>query len=563
MHYINDVESVNEFKEYLKEEGLELPKIDSNVVKLANGEEFHISPEVSHLLVDDNKALIFGKDDTQGVVAAELHDPYLRLFIENKDGTITTKDVPNTYWMLASKQYNPKFERLEGDLHYKWIRKYTDLESYKKGRNASYKLDTYQMWDSVEASLVYNGITFFKGLKVEDVSVLAFDIESEGLVHYEGSRVYMIANTFKKLGKIERKLFTIKDYDSDKEMIEAWCDWVREKDPSVMLGHNVLGYDFGYLQHVADMVGAKLALGRDGSVIKFADRESKFRKDATQFYSYHKASIYGRQVIDTMFLSIKYDVGRKYISYGLKQIIKQEDLEIKNRPFYDASKIKDNLDNPEEWEKICKYCEVDGDDSLALYSLMIPAFFYLSNSVPKSFESINNGATGSQINAFLVRGYLQDGHSIPKASEQVDYQGAISFGVPGIYRNSFKLDIQAEYPSLVRQYKVFDKKKDPKAYFLKMVDYFTLERFKNKKLAKETGEKFYNDLDQMAKIFCNSCYGLLGSSGTNFNSPTLAAFVTEKGRETVNAGLLWASGKDYKYWMSLCDNGETENVETD
>lgn len=545
MHYINDVESVNEFKEYLKEEGLELPKIDSNVVKLANGEEFHISPEVSHLLVDDNKALIFGKDDTQGVVAAELHDPYLRLFIENKDGTITTKDVPNTYWMLASKQYNPKFERLEGDLHYKWIRKYTDLESYKKGRNASFKLDTYQVWDSVEASLIYNGITFFKGLKVEDVSVLAFDIESEGLVHYEGSRVYMIANTFKKLGKIERKLFTIKDYDSDKEMIEAWCDWVREKDPSVMLGHNIMGYDFPYLKHCADMVGAKLNLGRDGSEIRFAERESKFRKDASQFYTYKKVYIYGRQSVDTFFLAIKYDIGRKYISYNLKQIIKQEGLEVEGRQFYDASKIKDNFENPEEWKRICDYCIFDGDDAITLYNLMGPSFFYMTQSVPRSFESLMVTASGSQINSVLVRAYLQDNHSIPKATPVGDFQGAISFGNPGIWKSVYKVDANNLYPSCIRQYKIYDEKKDPKAYFLTMVEYFAIERLRNKKLAKETGDRYYDDLQNSQKTFANSMYGFLSAEGLSFNSPIKAAYVTEKGREVLKTAIKWATSQDF------------------
>lgn len=567
MHYILDEESLREFKAYVLDEHLEFPSEgklteQGTVFTLSNGEVFCVSNDYLNLVFQDTQSkLIFGKDPTPHVVAAEVVDQDLVLYKENLDGSIIKQVRPNYYWLVTNKNHSEVFQPLKGNLHYKWIKTFRDLDKYRKARETGYQYDTFIIYDPIEAALVYTGITFFKESKIHDVSVLSFDIESDGLVKHDKSIIYLISNTFRRKGKITRKLFTIKDYSTEAEMYTAWCDWVREMDPSVILGHNIYGYDFPYLAHCAAKAGVKLNLGRNGSELRFHDREAKFRKDSSQFYKYFQAKIFGRQVIDTFFLSLKYDFGRKYESYNLKQIIKQEGLEVKERQFYDASKIKDNYEIPDEWEKIKNYCIFDSDDSLALYDLMAPSFFYLTQSVPKSFEAINNSATGSQINSFLLRSYLQNGHSIPKKSPIAEYEGAISFGVPGLYKNVFKIDVKSEYPSIIRQYKVYDKKKDPDAHFLQMVNYFTIDRLKNKQKAKETKDRYYSDLEQSSKIFINSSYGMLGAQGLNFNSPKLAAFVTEKGRETVSNAIKWASGQDLTYWLSKI--GKEESTEDD
>jgi DNA polymerase elongation subunit (family B) len=300
------------------------------------------------------------------------------------------------------------------------------------------------------------------------------------------------------------------------------------------------------MNYCAKKAGTELKLGRDGSSLSFRDYESKFRKDGSQFYPYRKIKIYGREIVDTFFLAIRYDVGRKYPSYGLKAIIDFEGLQVEGRQFYDASKIKDNYKDPEEWEKIKKYAEHDADDSLAVYDLMISPYFYMAQSIPKCFQEIICGAAGSQINSILVRAYLQDGHSIPKKSESEKFEGAISLGNPGVYSHVLKVDVASLYPSIMLQYEICDQEKDPNRYFLKMVQYFTEERLKNKALAKDTGKKEYDDLQAAQKILINSMYGFMGANELNFNSPKKAALVTEKGREILSKGMQWVEDKGYQ-----------------
>jgi DNA polymerase elongation subunit (family B) len=176
---------------------------------------------------------------------------------------------------------------------------------------------------------------------------------------------------------------------------------------------------------------------------------------------------------------------------------------------------------------------------------MIPAQFYFARSVPKPFTMVINSATGSPINAILIRSYLQHGHSIPRETEKTQFEGAISEGNPGIYKYVKKLDVSSLYPSIILQYEIWDRKKDPKGYFYKMVEYFTTQRLADKAKYQETGDVYYRDLSESRKITINSAYGVMGAPGLQFNSPDNAALITRKGREILTKGIEWVKTKGY------------------
>lgn len=499
--------------------------------------------------------LIHGKNSLERICSCEIVNNEVHLFIESPNGDVSTISRPNFSWILAANQLDSEFTKLDGNLYYSWIKTYPTRDEFLADRKNYYKRDTYSIYDAKEASMVINGFTYFKGMKANEPSILSWDIETSGLSHTSDAKVFIISNTFRKLGVLTRKLFSLDEYPSQKAMFDDWCLWVREMNPSLVVGHNIYGYDFLFMRHVAELCGARLKLGRDESELRFNERTSEFRKDGSQSYTYTQCFIFGREIVDTMFLSYKYDVGRKYSSYGLKSIIKEEGLEIEGRQFYDAGTIAANWDNLEERKKIKAYAEHDADDALALYDLMIPSYFYWNQAIPKSCQTLNYSATGSQINSFLIRSYLQDFHSIPKTTEAEKFEGAISFGIAGIYKNVFKVDVASLYPSIMLQYEIYDRYKDPKGHFLQMVRYFTEERLKNKKLSKETGDRYYKDLEQSQKIGINSAYGMLGAK-LNFNSPENGALVTRKGREILSQAIEWASSQKTEYWIAKGDTNE-------
>lgn len=488
--------------------------------------------------------LVFGKNPLERVVSIESEDDLTKVFIRNTNYELEVVELPTRYWVVMPSPDLPKSVRLKGDLHYKWAKQFSTRDAFFRARGSIRGLDSYSIYNAKESQMVRNGVTYFKGMKATEPFVLSFDIETTTLEHNKNAKLLLISNTFRNNQTVERKLFCYDDYANEGELLKAWCTWVREKDPDVIVSHNGFSFDFPYLQYIANRAEVDLNLGRNGSKAKFDDYESKFRKDQTQDLHYHKVSIYGRELIDTLFLAIRYDVAtKKYESYGLKPIIKQEGLENKNRVFYDASKIRANYRIPEEWAKIKDYAMYDADDSLALYDLMVPATFYFSQAVPKPFQLIGESATGSQLNSMMIRSYLQNGHSIPKASESTKFPGAISIGNPGIYSNCYKVDVASLYPSIMIHYEIYNREKDPEGNMLKILKTFTSERLKNKKLAKETGNSYYKDLEQSQKVGINSMYGFMGTAGLNFNYPEGAAEVTQRGREILNRALSWAKGE--------------------
>lgn len=507
--------------------------------------------------MNEIEKLVYGKQELTNIVGMEINDDKAVIFRE-VNGEFKQENISNKFWILTPTSLGSKSVRLKGDLYYKWG---TQYKTHHDWNQTVYdlrkkKIDLYTVFDHREALQVKDGYTYFKGMKHTDPSILSFDIEATGLFHDENSKVLLISNTFRKAGKIERKLFCYDEFTSEREFFEEWSSWVRDRNPAIICGHNIYTYDLPYMQYCANKVGAEINIGRDGSELKINKSPSKFRIDGSRDQEYYKCRVYGRELIDTMFLAIKHDVAaKKYESYGLKNIIKVEKLEKEDREFYDASKIRFNYNIPEEWEKIKKYCEHDADDALAVFDLTAPATFYLTQSVPKPFQLMVETATGSQLNVMMVRSYLQDGHSIPKPDPVKQYEGAISFGNPGVYRNVHKIDVASLYPSIVLTCKVFDEDKDPNGNFLKIMETFTAERLKNKKLAKETGDNYYDGLQNAQKIVINSGYGFMGAPGLHFNSPSAAEFITATGRDILNVALKWAETKGYRV-----PNGDTDSI---
>ena len=486
--------------------------------------------------------LIFGKAPLQNVVSIEIEGDEAIIYTE-KAGVVSKREVPHKFWLLCNERLDLTWVAMKGDQHYKFGKQFTDRWKMRNEMDRYQGKDFYLSRNPVEGFMIKDGYSYYKGSDIQDISILSFDIETNGLVQNDDSRVFLISNTMRINGEVKRRLFSYEDYNNDGEMIEDWCNWVRKVDPSIMCGHNIYCFDLPYLNHVAKLHEKGLYLGRNESAVKFNPYESKFRVDGTRDLHYFKAQIYGRELADTMFLAYKYDIGRKYESYGLKQIIKAEKLEKTGRTFYEAGSIKDHYQNPVEWAKIKQYAEEDGDDALTLFDLMAPPFFYMSQMIPKPFQLMLESASGSQLNALMVRGYLQQKHSIPKADEAVDFEGALSNGFPGIYRNCLKFDVASLYPSIMLQYEIYSKEKDPNAHLIQFLKYLREERLKNKRLAKETGLEKYKHLDGSLKILLNSLYGFMGAANLSYNFPKGAAEVTRRGREILTKAMEWACGE--------------------
>lgn len=545
-------EEIQQFQEYILANPSALIKeehITGYVRKYLANDQIVELPENKY-----SNVLVFGKDSTEQITNISYKAGKIYKYFRN--GQCQIEDYKPFVLTPGPTKTGTK---LKGNQFYKYITHVND-DKYNELKN-QWNKDIYLPRSIEEGYMMLHGSTYFKGLKLADISYLSFDIENLDENRFDHKDlVVLISNTFRNNdGKTVKKLFSIKDYKNSVDMVQEWCRWVKAMDPDVVLGHNIFSHDLRILNLVTP-----LRLGRDDSNLEFETKASKFRKDGQQQYEYFNAHIHGREIIDTFFLSIKYDsVEKKFPSYGLKVIEKYLGLVDSNRIEWDFTEnpVYKTLNDPELWKQFTQYSIDDADGPLKMIDIMLPSYFYFAQTVPQPLQIVINNNTGGQINSFLVRSYLQNGYSIPQATKITEHvAGGISFAVPKIYRNVYKIDIKSCYPSQVLRFKLYDKNKDPEANYYKMVKYFTEERFELKRLLKETGDKYYKDRDAVSKIFINSAYGLTITNYLNFNSPAIGAKITAESRAIIDMALKWASGNGVEYWMKLFKEktGQTE-----
>lgn len=506
---------------------------------------------------DDYNPVIFGKNRVQKVTSIEVRDGFTDIFTE--DGVISE---PNLFWSLTSKPKSPNDIRLEGKLHYKYAHVFENREDWQNFNRKQPRGTLLTAWNDKENSQIIKGITSFKGMGPKDVSVLSWDIETSGLVQNESSFIYIISSVFRHRDKIVKKLFSYDQFENQAALINAWCDWVREMNPAILLAYNGNGYDIPYMLHVAKMHGTELRLGRDGSALTQRPKPSQFRKDGSQSYTYYKPICYGREVIDQMFVTIRYDIRRNFSSYALKTVIKEAGLEKPGRTFVDAGNIKDMVKDPFAWEQVKAYAMDDAEDTLNLFDKTIAAQFYSAQVIPKPFQAITESATGSQINAVLIREYMRKRHSIPRDEPVAPYPGGISIAIPGLYKNGLQLDLSNLYPSIIMQYRPYNTFKDPLGVFYETLKYFREERLVHKRLYAETKDEYHNGFQEAFKVIANSYYGFLGAPGLEFNNPKGAAIITGHARRILSQAIKFFTGRTVSDISKEID-GKGDGVEED
>lgn len=507
-----------------------------------------------------NKQILFGKDFTEKIVNVEVIGDEAYIFQEDERGVFYHKR-DFTPWLLSSVEDDFYFEKLKGKLHYKYLKKFNNRDLFKEA--VSENKNYWAIQNFQENFMLLEGITFFKNMNFEDLSILSFDIETSGLLNHEDSKLLVISSVYKKNNKIEKKIFSLDEFKSEVKLIESWVKWVNEKDPSCIIGYNIYNFDFPFLKKVMDKNNSKILLGRNKSELRQMEFKSKFRMNSGAHFEYNSFRIFGREIIDMYFVAQRYDLDKKYNNYRLKEIAKLEGITRRNRQEYDASLIGKKWIIPTEREKIKKYCLADSEETYKLYLKMIPSFFEFAKYISLPFSQYINRSSTSQLNNLLIRNYIHNKHSIPNKTfiKQDSLKGGKTVGNPGIHNNVLKLDVSSLYMSIVNSYQLHDEKKDPLKIFPFLVSNFIKKRLELKELRKVNPD--LKNIDKMYKDFLNKgCYGFLATRGYLFNSPILASEITERGRNILDKALIWAKENNYYIinadtdGISFCRNDE-------
>ena len=389
------------------------------------------------------------------------------------------------------------------------------------------------------------------------LSVVSLDIEcsEKGILYSIGldssmdSRVIMV-------GPEQEADTPIQSVKDEAALLEAMIDWFKRYDPDVIIGWNVIDFDFRLLHKRAEWNKIKLNIGRDS-------QPSFFRSSVQSQQGF--ITIPGRVVLDgiDMLKTATYHF-RSWSLESVSQELLGEGKDIHN--------VHDRMDEINRMFKFDK-------PSLAKYNLqdcvLVNRIFEHTHLIEFAIErsrltGVELDKVGGSVAAFTNL-YLPQIHRAGYIAPNLQPEnwiaspgGYVMDSIPNLYDSVLVLDFKSLYPSIIRSFLI-----DPMGLIegLKQeigrdddqaVEGFRGGQFHRNKhflpemietlwaardVAKKNNEKAFS---QAIKIIMNSFYGVLGSSGCRFFDTRLASSITMRGHEIMKQTKVLIEEKGYQ-----------------
>ncbi|KGR34050.1 DNA polymerase II [Vibrio campbellii] len=410
--------------------------------------------------------------------------------------------------------------------------------------------------------------------------VVSLDLEcsEKGILYSIGldspvdSRVIMI-------GEPEPAETAIQWVKDEKALLDALIAWFKQFDPDVIVGWNVIDFDFRLLHKRAEWHNMKLILGR-------ADQPSFFRSSAQSQQGF--ISIPGRVVLDG--IDTLKTATYHFRSWSLESVSQEllgEGKEIHN--------VHDRMDEINRMYRSDK-------PSLAKYNLqdcvLVNKIFDHTHLLDFAIErsrltGVELDRVGGSVAAFTNL-YLPQIHRAGYVAPNLHPEnwiaspgGYVMDSIPNLYDSVLVLDFKSLYPSIIRSFLIdpmglveglqleigkADNEAVPgfrggqfhrsKHFLPEMIEKLWAAR----DVAKKNNEKAFS---QAIKIIMNSFYGVLGSSGCRFFDTRLASSITMRGHEIMKQTKVLIEDKGYQVIYGDTDstfvslNGAYNQVDAD
>jgi len=389
-----------------------------------------------------------------------------------------------------------------------------------------------------------NNLSSFSNPKIEPCEftpkllIASIDIETG-----QNNQLYSIAihlsgkEEEKKVFIVSKGNVKLPDYiisfDNEKELLLNFLKWFQEKDPDVIIGWHVIGFDLMFLERKCNELMIPFDIARaDGRV-------SLRQRKPSGFF----ASITGRIVIDgpvalrSSFFTFE--------DYRLETVA-QEMLE-------EGKTISQDHNKVEEVERMFK----EDKASLAEYNLkdveLVTNIFKKAGLIELSIRRAQLsgllmdelGMMTAAFDHFFLPKLHRVGYVAPNVKDLQTSEhaagGYVMDPIPGIYDDVIVLDFKSLYPSIIQTFKIdpysnlksdIDTIETLNGYKFSSTNHF-LPRFidqliEQRNLAKRKKDK---QLSQAIKILMNSFYGVMGSFGCRFYHPNLPTAITGTGQK--------------------------------
>lgn len=369
-----------------------------------------------------------------------------------------------------------------------------------------------------------------------------------GLDCAQDSRVIMIGE--RPVAR-ENKI-NIQWVDNEKALLYALNDWFAIFDPDLIIGWNVIDFDFRLLSKRAAFYRVPLTLGRGKKPIYW--RENQDKKGFV--------TVAGRGVLDG--IDTLKNASYSFYSWSLESVAQQL--------LGEGKTIDKNLDKMTQINHLFMYDKCE----LAAYNLqdciLVNRIFDKTHLLAYLMErsrltGIELERIGGSVAAFthLYLPRLHRAGFVAPSLKGHDWisspGGYVMDSKPALYDSVLVLDYKSLYPSIIRTFFIdplglIEGLREPiktntvpgfrgavfhreKHFLPKMIEQLWQARDE----AKSKGEKAFS---QAIKVIMNSFYGVLGSSGCRFFDNRLASSITMRGHEIMKTTKDLIESKGYQ-----------------
>ncbi|GAB4835573.1 DNA polymerase delta catalytic subunit [Ancistrocladus abbreviatus] len=426
--------------------------------------------------------------------------------------------------------------------------------------------------------------------KMAPFRILSFDIECAGrkglFPEPMHDPVIQVANLVTSQGESKpfvRNIMTLKScapivgvdvmsFDTEREVLLAWRDFIRKVDPDIIIGYNICNFDLPYLIQRAEALGIAEfpVLGRiRGSRVRVKDTTFSSRQYGTR--ESKEVATEGRVQFDLIQAMQR---GYKLSSYSLNSVSAHFLGEQKEDVHHSIISDLQN-GNAETRRRLAVYCLKDAYLPQRLLDKLMFIYNYVEmarvTGVPISF--LLSRGQSIKVLSQLLRKAKQKNLVIPNvkqagSSEQATYEGATVLEArAGFYEKPIAtLDFASLYPSIMMAYnlcyctlvtpedarrlnlppecinktpsgEIFVKPELQKGILPEILEELLAARKRAKadlKEAKDPFEKAVLDGRQLAlKISANSVYGFTGATIGQLPCLEISSSVTSYGRQMI------------------------------
>jgi DNA polymerase, archaea type len=436
-------------------------------------------------------------------------------------------------------------EELKGEGAFRWLAHSESLAAFEEftraARDGSAAIDVLRPFESQwllqQRRRLYGEMPFSRLRRCQlDIETAAAEPGAFSDARNPGDRILAIG-----LECGDRRELLVLEEENDageRGLLQRFVAVLHEMDPDVIEGHNLFKFDLDYLRQRSRRYKLACNWGRFGLKAEFRNSRIRF---AERWIDFPRCDIPGRAVVDTYLLVQHYDVTtREMTSYGLKEAavyfgVTPEDRA--GRTYIDGIGIQDEFRHNRP--RFLAYLGDDLRETRGIADILLPTYFEQSRAFPLLLQDAVLRGSAGKIDLLFLEEYYHARAACSAPLEVGAFEGGFTRSFQeGVFRHVLHFDVASLYPSLMLHIGR-NPRSDTLGVFIPLLKRLRDYRLRYKQLARSAPTPAEREeaqaRQQTFKILINSFYGYLGFSGARFGDGELAAEVTRRGRELLQA----------------------------